>query len=81
MDADCNLQLQRRIEQLETKLLKAQKRLETQQRRNAKQRQKLEQKYGKELLALIDGDPKVEVEVTELVEKIVFKDESGNVIS
>jgi hypothetical protein len=45
------------------------------------QRQRLAQKYGHEFLALIDSDRNFDVFVIDIVQKVVFQDEEGNVIS
>ena len=45
------------------------------------QRQRLADKYGQEFLALIDGSPNAKVIVTDIVQRLVFQDEEGNVIS
>ncbi len=45
------------------------------------QRQRLAQKYGREFLVLLDSDRNFKVFVTDIVQKLVFQDEEGNVIS
>ena len=49
-------------------------------RQSLAQRQRLVQKYGREFLVLID-DPNTKATVTDIVQKLVFQDEEGNVIS
>ncbi len=44
------------------------------------QRQRLAQKYGRELLVLID-DSNTKATVTDIVQRLVFQDEEGNVVS
>ncbi len=63
--------LRKRITQLEAEL---------QAVRRQTQRQRLAQKYGREFLELID-DPNTKATVTDIVQKLVFQDEEGNVIS
>ncbi len=65
--------LEQRIAQLEAELWAV-------QQQSAAQRQRLVQKYGREFLALID-DPHTRATVTDIVQKIVFQDEQGNVVS
>ncbi len=45
------------------------------------QRQRIAQKCGSEFLALVDGNPDTKVFVTDIVQKLVFQDDEGNVIS
>ena len=45
------------------------------------QRQRLAQKYGREFLALLDSDHNCKVTVIDIVQKLVFEDEEGNVVS
>lgn len=45
------------------------------------QSQEIAQRYGNEFLALIDGDPNTRITVTDIVQKLVFQDEEGNIIS
>jgi len=45
------------------------------------QRQKLAQKYRREFLALLDSEVSSKVFVIDIVPRIVFQDEDGNVIS
>ena len=45
------------------------------------QRRKLAQKYGLEFLSLLDRERKFKVFVTDIVQKLVFQDDEGNVIS
>ena len=45
------------------------------------QRQRLAQKYGREFLVLLDSDRNFKVFVTDIVQKLVFQDEEGNIIS
>lgn len=66
--------LRKRIAQLETEVQALRK-------RDRMQRQRLAQKYGREFLALLDSDRHFKVTVTDIVQKLVFQDEEGNVIS
>ncbi len=50
-------------------------------RRTEAQCQRIAHKYGCKFLALIDEDPNTKVTVTDIVQKLVFQDEEGNVIS
>lgn len=71
--SDCVETLKERIACLEAELWAV--------RQQAKaQRQRLVQKYGREFLVLID-DPNTKATVTDIVQKHVFQDEEGNVIS
>lgn len=71
---DCCQILTRRIAELEAEISAI-------QQHSLAQRQRLAQKYGQEFLALIDGDPNSKVTVTDIVQRLVFQDEEGNVIS
>lgn len=66
--------LEQRIAQLETEVRALRK-------RDQLQRQRLAQKYGREFLALIDSDRNCKVTVIDIVQKLVFEDEEGNVVS
>ncbi len=66
--------LEQRIAQLEAELWAV-------RQQSLAQRQRLVQKYGQELLALIDGTPDAKVTVTDIVQKLVFQDEEGNTVS
>lgn len=79
---------QKYIEELQAAILMSQQRLEAQKQRLAAQKQSLSaqrqeivQQYGPEFLALIEGDPRAKVFITNVVEKLVFQDDQGNVIS
>lgn len=74
-------QLQVDLQVYQQRLRIQQQRLAEQQQRNTILRQELAQKYGLGILALIDGDPRAKVFITSVVEKLVFQDEQGNVIS
>ena len=65
--------LEQRIAQLETELWAV-------RQQSLAQRQRLAQKYGREFLLLID-DPNNKATVTDIVQKLVFQDEEGKVIS
>ena len=65
--------LEQRIAQLETELWAV-------RQQSLDQRQRLAQKYGREFLVLID-DPNTKATVTDIVQKLVFQDEEGNIIS
>ncbi len=66
--------LRKRIAQLETEVRALRK-------RDQIQRQRLAHKYGREFLALLDSDRNFKVFVTDIVQKLVFQDEDGSVIS
>ncbi len=66
--------LRRRIAQLELELRAVRKQAKT-------QRQRIAQKYGREFLALLDGDRHCEVFAIDIVQKLVFEDEEGNIVS
>ncbi len=66
--------LRKRIAQLELELRAVRKQAQA-------QRQRIAQKYGQEFLALIDGSSNARVTVTDIVQRLVFQDEEGNVIS
>lgn len=72
--SDCTQALKQRITQLEAEL-------RAMRRQNKAQRQRIVYKFGREFLALIDGDPGTKVTVTDVVQKLVFQDEEGNTIS
>ena len=69
------------IEQLKAELQQQKQQLAVQQQRNVALRKKFAEEFGHELLALIEGDPRAKVFVTNVVEKLVLRDEHGNVIS
>ena len=71
--SDCTQSLRKRIAQLEAEL-------QAMRQQSLAQRQRLAQKYGREFLALID-DPNTKATVTDIVQKLVFQDEDGNVVS
>ena len=78
---DCPLDDERYIEQLKAELQQQKQQLAVQQQRNVALRKKFAEEFGHELLALIEGDPRAKVFVTNVVEKLVLRDEHGNVIS
>lgn len=45
------------------------------------QHKRLAQKYGQELLVLLDSDHNCRVFVTDIVQKLVFQDEDGSITS
>lgn len=65
--------LKKRITQLEAELRATRKQAQA-------QRQRIAQKCGYEFLVLIDH-PNTKVTVTDIVQKLVFQDEDGNIIS
>ena len=69
------------IEQLKAELQQQKQQLAVQQQRNVALRKKVAEEFGHELLALIEGDKRAKVFVTNVVEKLVLRDEHGNVIS
>lgn len=72
--SDSTQALKERIAQLEAELGAI-------RRQNEAQRQRIAYTFGREFLALIDGDSKARVTVTDIVQKLVFEDEEGNTIS
>ena len=72
--SDCTQPLRKRIAQLEIEVRALRK-------RDQMQRRRLAQKYGREFLVLLDSDHNCKVFVTDVVQKLVFQDEDGNVIS
>ena len=78
---DCPLDEEQYIEQLKAELQQQKQQLAVQQQRNLALRKKFAEEFGHELLALIEGDPRAKVFVTNFVEKLVLRDEHGNVIS
>ncbi len=78
---DRELDSKQHLAQLQTELQHYQQRLAKQRQRNTVLRHEFVQQYGSELLALIDGDARAKVFVTPVVEKLVFQDEQGCVIS
>ena len=66
--------LRRRIAQLELELRAVRKQA-------LAQRQKIAQKCGYEFLSLVDSDRNCEVVVIDIVQKLVFQNEEGNVVS
>ena len=71
--SDCTQSLRKRIAQLEAEL-------QAVRQQSLAQRQRLAQKYGREFLVLID-DPNTKATVTDIVQKLVFQDEDGNIVS
>ena len=71
--SDCTQILRKRIAELEAEL-------QAVRQQSLAQRQRLAQKYGREFLLLID-DPNNKATVTDIVQKLVFQDEEGKVIS
>lgn len=72
--SDCCQLLKQRIAELEAELRAIRRQTEA-------QRQPIAYKFGQEFLALIDGDPNTRVTVTDIVQRLVFQDEEGNIIS
>ncbi|WP_009631570.1 hypothetical protein [Synechocystis sp. PCC 7509] len=66
--------LRKRIAQLELELRAVRKQA-------LAQRQRIAQKCGYEFLALIDSDRHCEVFAIDIVQKLVFEDEEGNIVS
>ncbi|WP_009630700.1 hypothetical protein [Synechocystis sp. PCC 7509] len=63
-----------RIAQLELELRAVRKQAQA-------QRQRIVQKCGHEFLSLVDSDRNCKVVVIDIVQKLVFEDEEGNVVS
>ncbi len=74
-------QLKTELEIAQQQLALTQKELVAQQQRLEAKRQEFISEYGAELLALLEGDPRAKVFITPVVEKLVLKDQSGNIIS
>lgn len=74
-------QLKAELRQVQNELKARQQKLAQQRERNEALRQDFARQFGHELLALVEGDPRAKVFVTHVVEKLVFQDELGNVIS
>ena len=74
MSSDRTHLLRKRIAQLEAEVRAVRKQAQA-------QRQRLAQKCGYEFLSLVDSDHNCKVFVTDVVQKLVFQDEDGNVIS
>lgn len=72
--SDCTEALKERIARLEAKVQALEQKAQA-------QRQEIAQRYGNEFLALLDGYPDARVTVTDIVQKLVFQDEEGNIIS
>lgn len=66
--------LKKRIAQLEAEVRALRKQAQA-------QRQRIAQKCGHEFLALVDSDRNCKVFAIDIVQKLVFEDEEGNVIS
>lgn len=81
MNQDNIIQAMReRIIELESEVQQCQQQLEVQRKQQEVKRQEIAQKFGCELLALIDGDPRVRYFTVDIVEKLVFQDEQGELI-
>lgn len=74
MSSDRTHLLRKRIAQLEAEVRAVRKQAQTQRKRIA-------QKCGYEFLSLVDSDRYCKVFVTDIVQKLVFQDEEGNIIS
>ena len=66
------------LEIAQQQLAFTQKELVAQQQRLEAKRQEFLSEYGSELLALIESDPRAQVFITPVVEKLVLKDQSYN---
>ena len=66
--------LRKRIAQLEAEVRAVRRQAQA-------QRQRIAQKCGHEFLALVDSDRNCKVVVIDIVQKIVFQDEVGNIVS
>ena len=74
MSSDRTQPLRKRIAQLEAEVRAVRKQAQAQRKRIA-------DKYGHEFLALIDGNSNTKVNIIDIVQKLVFEDEEGKVIS
>ena len=70
--SDYTQPLRKRITQLETEVWALRKQA---------QRQRIAQKYGREFLTVLDSKVNSKVFVTDIVQKLVFQDEEGNIVS
>ena len=66
--------LRKRIAQLEAEVRAVRKQAQAQRKRIA-------QKCGYEFLSLVDNDRNCKVVVIDIVQKLVFQDEQGNIVS
>ncbi|WP_009631565.1 hypothetical protein [Synechocystis sp. PCC 7509] len=66
--------LKKRIAQLELELRAVRKQAQA-------QRQRIAQKCGHDFLALVNSDRNCKVVVIDIVQKLVFEDEAGNIVS
>ena len=66
--------LKKRIAQLETEVRAVRKQAQA-------QRQRIAQKCGYEFLSLVDSDRNCKVFAIDIVQKLVFEDEEGNIVS
>ncbi len=73
--------LKAELRQVQNELEARRQRLAEQRERNEALRQDFARQFAHELLALVEGDPRAKVFVTHVVEKLVFQDELGNIIS
>ena len=74
-------QLKAERRQVQNERKARQRKLAEQHQRNEALRQDFARQFGHELLALVEGDPRAKVFVTHVVEKLVFQDDQGNIIS
>lgn len=81
MNIDCNTQyLRERIAKLEAELQRSQQQLQAKQQQQEGLRQEILQKYGAELLELLEGGREVEVIVKDLFQRFQIEDEQDEVI-
>lgn len=81
MNTDCNTQhLRERIAKLEAELQRSQQQLQAKQQQQEGLRQEILQKYGAELLELLEGGREVEVIVKDLFQRFQIEDEQDEVI-
>lgn len=81
MNTDCNTQhLRERIAKLEAELQRLRQELQAQQQQQEGLRQEILQKYGAELLELLEGRREVEVIVKDLFQRFQVEDEQDEVI-
>ena len=74
MSSDRTQTLRKRIAQLEAEVQALRKQAQA-------QRQRIAQKCGYEFLALVDSEVNCKVVVIDIVQRLVFQDEEGKVIS
>lgn len=73
--------LKERIIELESEVKLCHQQIEVHRQQQMGLRREIAQKFGRELLALIDGDPRVRFFSMDIVAELEFQDEQGELIS